>query len=201
MKDTAVIVLAAGGSTRLGSAKQLLVYQGQTLLRRAAATAVEAAQGGPVVVVLGAGAEAMQGELDGLGVAVVENLDWAQGMGGSVRRGVAAPEVSRVRGVLLTLGDQPLVGAGELRKIVEAGHGGDEDVIVAAAYGGTVGVPVWFGRAYLAELGALPEDAGAKGLLRRHGGHVVAVEMPAAAVDVDTREQYEGLLGMGRVIG
>ena len=200
----ALILLAAGGSTRLGSPKQLLDFGGRSLLRRAAETAL-ASGCEPVVVVLGADATRMQAELAGLAVRIVENPAWERGMGGSVRRGLAAldewegePMADRREAVMLTLCDQPLVGAEALQRMAAAfGAAKRGDAIAAAAYDGTVGVPVVLGRTYFEELRTLPENAGAKGLLRRYAERVVAVSMPEAAVDVDTREQYEKLCQQG----
>ena len=197
----AVVLLAAGRSTRLGSAKQLLVFEGKSLLRRAAEAAQAVAAGGPAAVVLGARVDALRAELDGLEVRTVENPEWARGMGESVRRGMEAvdawSEGVEPDGVLLTLCDQPLVGAEALGRLVAAfAAAGREDGIAAAAYGGTVGVPAVFGRAYFEALRTLPADAGAKGLLRRYAGKVTSVPIPEGAVDVDTREQYERLKGM-----
>ena len=89
-----MVLLAAGSSSRLGRPKQLLVHGGKTLVRRAAEAAVEA-QCGPVVVVLGAQAQAVASELAGLPVHTVHNADWEQGMGVSLHVGVQAlaPEV------------------------------------------------------------------------------------------------------------
>ena len=190
----------------MGSAKQSLVYEGESLLRRAARRALAVAEGGPVAVVLGARAEALRVEVAGLDVRTVENPAWEQGMGGSVRRGMEAVNAwtaegaggAELTGVLLTLCDQPLVGAEALGRLVAAlAAAGREDAIAAAAYEGTVGVPVLFGRAYFEALRALPEEAGAKGLLRRLADKVVAVPMPEAAVDIDTREQFERLCAGG----
>ena len=196
----AVILLAAGGSTRLGSPKQLLVYRGKSLLRRAAESALAVAESGPVAVVLGARAEALRAEVAGLDVRTMENPEWERGMGGSVRRGMErlGEAVEKVDGVLLTLCDQPLVGAEALGRLVAVfASAGREDAIVSAAYEGTVGVPVLFGRAYFETLRTLPEDAGAKGLLRRYAERVVAVPLPEGAVDIDTREQYDRLNAAG----
>ena len=199
--QVAVILLAAGGSTRLGSAKQSLIYAGRSLLRRAAELARTVAGEGPAVVVLGARAETLRAEVAGLDVETVENPAWERGMGGSVRRGMEAVDAwvayrpdAKLDGVLLTLCDQPLVDAQALGRLVVAfATASQEDAIAAAVYDGTVGVPVLFGRAYFEALRTLPESAGAKGLLGKHAGRVVAVPMPEGAVDIDTREQYERL--------
>lgn len=185
----------------MGSPKQLLVYEEKSLLRRAAESAL-AVGTKSVVVVLGAGADRLRLEVEGLRVLIVENPAWERGMGGSVRRGMEALAAAGheagengLDGVLLTLCDQPFVGAetlGRVRAAFEAA-GQAEDAIVAAAYAATVGVPALFGRVYFEGLRRLAEDAGAQGLLRRYAGRVIPVPMPEAAVDVDTREQYERL--------
>lgn len=194
--NLAAVLLAAGGSTRLGSPKQLLTYRGRSLLRHAAETLL-AVPCNPVAVVLGARAATLRRELIGLDVLPVLNPAWGQGMGGSVRAGMlelekaAAPDA-----VLLTLCDQPLVGVEALRRMAAAfAQAQGMDAIVAAGYNDTVGVPVLFGRAYLDALRSLPLDAGARPLLRKHAAKVVAVPLPEAAVDIDTREQYARLLG------
>ena len=186
-----IILLAAGGSTRLGSPKQLLTYRGRTLLRRAAETAL-ATGCGPVMAVLGSGAERLRAELAGLDVRRVDNPDWTRGMGTSVRLGTAALEADTA-GALLMLCDQPLVTAAHLTMLVDAFRQQAGAGIVAAAYHDAVGVPVLFSRTYFDELRALPDDAGAKPILRRHRDAVLPVPMPEAAVDIDTRAQYERL--------
>ena len=189
--SVAGIILAAGGSTRLGSPKQLLAYRGRTFLRRAA-EAVLATACWPVVVVLGSGADRLRAELDGLDVQIAVNLDWPRGMGGSVRLGMATlADQEETDAVLLTLCDQPLVGADELARLLEAWRSGQGCTLAAAEYGGTLGVPVVFNREHFAELTALPDTAGAKPILQRHAAKVLAVSMPEAATDIDTRDQYE----------
>ena len=192
------ILLAAGGSTRLGSPKQLLVYQGRTLLSRAAES-VRATGCHPVVAVLGARAEAMRAELAGRPVAIAHNAGWESGMGSSLRLGLATlletAGRTGVDGVLLTLCDQPLVGTTQLQRLLDA-FGKVADTphpLVAACYSRTIGVPAVFGRRYFDELLALPDAAGAKQTLVAHRGHLTGISLPEASVDIDTREQYECL--------
>ena len=87
--NVGIVMLAAGGSTRMGTPKQLLPFRGRTLLRHAALTALESVCR-PVVIVLGAHADALRPELDGLDVHVVENKDWPEGMSSSLRVGMQA---------------------------------------------------------------------------------------------------------------
>ena len=192
--SAACIVLAAGGSTRLGSPKQLLVYEGKTLLRRAAEAAL-ATVCRPVVVVLGAGAEAHRTELAGLDVRTVLNPDWHRGMGSSVRLGMSALEnEAPADAVLLTLCDQPFVGKPALDRLIHAWNGGQKHSIAAAAYNETLGVPAVFGREHFDELATLPDTSGAKPVLQRHAARVAVVPTPEAATDIDTREQYERII-------
>ncbi len=187
----ASILLAAGGSTRLGSPKQLLTYQGQTLLRRAAGAVLETGCH-PVVAVLGAKADETRIELAGLDIAIVENPAWERGMGSSLKLGLQALAGHALDGVLLTLCDQPLVGAPQLRALLATFA--TPCPLVAAGYGGTVGVPAVFGSQYFAQLLALPDAAGAKQLLVSHRKELTTCAMPEAAVDIDTREQFQNFL-------
>jgi molybdenum cofactor cytidylyltransferase len=184
-----IIVLAAGGSSRMGSPKQLLPLAGQSLLRRAAAVAV-ATGCRPAVVVLGRDADALGGELAGLDLTAVHNADWSLGLGSSIRAGVAAVMSPGLAGVVVTLCDQPLVDLTAIAALIEAFHRTGA-AAVAAGYAGTVGVPAVFGRAMFPALLSLDPAAGAKRLLG--GPDVVAIDLPVAAVDVDTPADYQQL--------
>ncbi len=185
----AIVVLAAGGSARMGSAKQLLPLGGRSLLRRAAETAV-ATGCRPAVVVLGRDAADMRPELAGLDVVAVDNPDWRLGMGSSIRAAMAAVPADAA-GVVVTLCDQPHVDAAALATLIDAF--GRTGRTVAARYAGTVGVPAVFPRDRFPELLALDPAAGAKRLLG--GDDVVPVDLPAAAVDVDTPADYRRVGG------
>ena len=191
----ALVLLAAGGSTRLGSPKQLLTYGGLSLLRRAAQTAL-ATRCRPVVVVLGSNADPITAELTHLPVQILPNPTWSQGMGGSIRLGVTAALATSPTpdAILLTLCDQPLILPESLERLLAAFDAAHRpDAIIAAAYHDTVGVPVLFGPAYFDALLTLSPDAGAKRLLQQHAAHVIPIPLPEAAVDIDTREQYDHL--------
>ena len=201
----AVVVLAAGGSSRLGMPKQLVRWRARTLLRRAVETALAGVrQGGtgagrtaravtvplgPVVVVLGAEAERLRAGLRGLPVEVVVNAEWATGVSASVRAGLEA--AGEVPGCLFVVADQPFVTADLLRGMLALFRGGAP--IVACAYAGTLGVPALFDRAYFGELAGLEGDAGAKRIIERHRDVVRVVEFERGATDVDTLGDRESL--------
>ena len=181
---TGIIVLAAGASVRMGTPKQLLDIGGVSLVQRAAQAAIDS-ECHPVVVVLGARAELIRPELDGLAVHVVVNFEWSAGLCTSIRCGLKklltlTPEIE---GVVLLLADQPEVTGEALRKLTEAQK---KSGLVAARYHGVLGTPAFFSREYFDELRQLDGPSGARSLLERHRARVVAVELPEAGRDLDT---------------
>jgi molybdenum cofactor cytidylyltransferase len=189
----AIILLAAGGSQRMGRPKQLLPFAGQSLLRRAAETAL-AARGRPVVVVLGASAAESARELAGLDVHLSENPNWAAGMGSSIKAGLrrACELDPAVEAVLLMLCDHPLITPADLVRLLET-RAHTSAPIVATVYPGSPGVPAVFSRATFPDLLDLDEAAGAKSLLLAAADRVVTVSIPAALTDVDTPDDFARL--------
>ena len=186
-----VVLLAAGGSSRLGRAKQLLPYLGRTLVEHAARTAL-ASGAAEVVVVVGAEAAAVRAALAGLRVRIVENGEWAEGMGGSIARGVAAlgPDLDAA---VVALGDQPRITPAHLRTLAER-IGETGKPIVASSYDGVLGAPCAFAREEFARLAALEGDVGARRLVRSGEEPVEMVEFAGANLDIDTPEDVRALL-------
>jgi len=191
----AAVVLAAGGSSRLGSPKQLVHYEGLPCVSRAA-QAAQNTGADPVVVVLGANAGIVGAALSGISVIPVVNPEWPRGLGTSIATGVRAivDHAPWVDAVLITLADQPLVGEGAFRRLMDAWTDSHPPSIAAAAYANTIGVPAVFGRAHFAALCSLPPMAGAARLLRQANARVRRVAMPEAAVDIDTPDDLERLM-------
>lgn len=189
-----LILLAAGGSARMGRPKQLLPVAGRTLLRRAAEAALASAAW-PVVVVLGAQAEALRPELAALPVQIALNPDWEEGMASSIRAGVTAlRNFSRaLDAALIALCDQPHFSSQTIARLVDARRDSGRP-IAAAADAGRLSAPALFDRRYFDELLALQGAAGARGLLARHADEVRAVALPELALDLDTPEDYRDFL-------
>ena len=184
------LVLAAGGSRRLGTPKQLLRIRGERLLSRTI-NAAEAVTPGRVVVVVGA--EALKLRLlirrHHPRTHTVDNSRWADGMAGSLRVGLAVLPQGAVAALLL-LSDQPEVGEASLRRLIQAWRRRPGKA-AAAAYGDVVGVPAILPRALWREARQLRGDAGARGLLRMGQTVATAVDMPEAAWDIDSPADLE----------
>ncbi|HEV3503773.1 MAG TPA: nucleotidyltransferase family protein [Actinomycetes bacterium] len=176
------VVLAAGGSTRMGRPKQLADLDGRPLLAHVLA-AVGAAPVDRVVVALGSAAGEVLDRVD-LGRAeplVVEG--WAEGMG-HVLASTLAQAGDGWGAVVVLLGDQPLVTAGAVARLVEAWRAGAGPA-VTATYGGRPGHPKLFDRRLLPDLLGLTGDTGARDLLAAHPDRVHRVEVGDLGSDAD----------------
>lgn len=182
----ATILLAAGRSGRLGQPKQLLIQDGQTLVRRMARAALSL-NAGPVVVVLGAHAELIRAEIAELPGQVVFNSDWQTGMASSLRAGLNALSCTPLNAFLVLLTDQPHVTPDLLQQLIDTyrqtGRG-----IVACQYGEPdhLGVPALFDIRYEPDFMALTGDVGARKLIRRYAHDCATVPFPPGSVDLDT---------------
>jgi molybdenum cofactor cytidylyltransferase len=184
------IVLAAGASTRFGSAKQLVRVAGRPLLHTVVARAVDVA-GSAVIVVLGAHAAELAPLLTHTPASVVINREWREGLASSIRAGIAKLPPS-CHAVLLLLADQAAVTAEDLKRLAGAWRRQPE-YIAAARYGMVTAVPAIFPRSTFGALAALRGDVGARALLQRNPDRVVRVPMPSAEIDVDTPEDLLSL--------
>lgn len=194
MKTTiGIIILAAGGSRRLGMPKQLLQLEGRTLLRRAAEAAL-ACQCGPVAIVLGAAFTAVSAELQNLPVAIAENAHWSEGLAGSIQTGLAKLlEIEpALDAVILAPCDQIHLTAGVLTLLVQV-HRQSGRPMVASAYAGTIGTPALFAASEFAALRALSGDQGARRLLARASPQVATVPFPGGEQDIDTLADWHRL--------
>ncbi|MFI9272322.1 NTP transferase domain-containing protein [Kitasatospora sp. NPDC052896] len=186
LSPVAALVLAAGGGRRLGGRpKALLPYQGRPLVEHAVRVVREGGCG-PVLVVLGAAREQVRASAALDGCTVLDNPDWAEGMGGSLRAGLAAVPAD-CSAVLVALVDTPGVTPAAVARLLAAHRAGAR--LAAAAYGGRRGHPVLIGAEHLAEAAAGARgDAGARALLAARGDQLRLVECADVAVpdDLDT---------------
>ncbi len=186
----AAVVLAAGASSRFGSPKQLLDWQGQPLLRHVVLQTLSAPVQ-QVVVVVGAHFEEVAMILQGLPVTMVYNRDWEQGQSTSMQAGLraCAPET---QAVLFVLGDQPALPS-ELSQRLVAAHRQTLAPIVAPRHLGRRGNPVLFDRACFGELLSISGDSGGRSLFKKHADQVVWIETgPETLDDIDRPEDMAG---------
>jgi len=193
-RNIGIVVLAAGGSSRLGVAKQLLEFEGKTILRRAAENALHC-NAGPVFVVLGNDFERSKKEIADLSLEIIFNRAWGDGIASSIKIAVdkIVHDCPAISSVMFTLCDQPWVDHRTLSKIAEAFRPNDTK-IVASEYNGTLGVPAIFDVRLFKELRQLEGDAGAKSIIYKYFNDVVRVAVPEAAFDIDSAADYERLV-------
>lgn len=186
------VVLAAGGSRRLGRPKQLLKHGGRTLLVRAVERA-ERMTPGRVVVVLGAHAPRLRVVLDRAGfggVRIVRNPRWRSGMASSLRSGLSVlPQEAAAALIVLT--DQPGIAENSLARLAAAWQE-DPATAVAAGCAGRVGVPAILPKTWWREVMNLRGDEGARRLLAAADA-LHLIDMPEAATDIDTAADAAGL--------
>jgi molybdenum cofactor cytidylyltransferase len=185
-------VLAAGGSRRLGVPKQLVRYRVRPLLLHAVRAARGALPCSRLIVVVGAEALRMKLVLrrSHCRARAVANPRWREGMGTSLRAGLAAvPRTAKA--ALLMLVDQPRVDAAAVKRLVDTWRRRPR-VPAAARYDGRTGVPAVLPRRYWRALKSLRGDQGARALLRG-SERLTLVDMPEAALDIDTPRDLETL--------
>jgi molybdenum cofactor cytidylyltransferase len=184
------LVLAAGGSKRLGAPKQLLPYGGATILDHVLATA-RACAFDQLVCVIGGSAQTIRQRVNLGGATVVENRQFGDGCSSSIAAALGALDPG-TDVLVLMLGDQPGVTP-EIIAMLLGGRG--TSPLAACAYDDGRGHPLAFARSMLPELQALHGDKGVWKLLDRHAANVVDVRVPGPVPrDVDTGEDYRALL-------
>ncbi|MEV7975515.1 nucleotidyltransferase family protein [Streptomyces sp. NPDC086519] len=198
MTDTcdriAGLLLAAGGGRRLGGRpKALLTHRGRPLVEYAVGV-LRAGGCGPVHVVLGARAQDVRERAELGGCVVVENPDWAAGMGSSLRVGLESLAGAGVRAAVVSLVDQPGIGSAAVARVVTGFR--DESSLVSAAYDGVRGHPVLLGSAHWAGIAASATgDRGARAYLKAHADAITLVECGDVAepYDIDTEADLDHL--------
>ncbi|ARP73080.1 nucleotidyltransferase family protein [Streptomyces pluripotens] len=185
--DVAGLLLAAGGGRRLGGRpKALLRHRGRPLVEHAVGV-LRAAGCGRIHVVLGARSDEVREHAELSDCVLVDNPDWTEGMGSSLRAGLASLAGTGARAALVSLVDQPGIGPAAATRVLGAFE--DEKTLASAAYDGVRGHPVLFGAAHWKGITATATgDRGARAYLKEHAGTVRLVECADVAdpYDIDT---------------
>jgi molybdenum cofactor cytidylyltransferase len=186
LKELTAVLLAAGGSSRMGQPKQLLQIEGESLVARMTLRLM-ALELSSVMVVTGSDSQAVSDQLSGLPIQIVHNPCWEEGMASSLAAGVEnLPEESE--GVLILLCDQWQVGLADLQNLVHI-WSTDISQITAAAWHEkerhVIGPPVIFPRTLFEELTSLKGDRGARAVIEKHRERASFVAMESACFDLD----------------
>ncbi len=187
----AAIILAAGASRRMGQAKQLLPYKGQTLLSHVINCAI-ASSCNSVIVILGANADQIEPEITSLAVKIVKNNTWNEGISSSIRCGIACVQEQdlNIDGVVFLTCDQPFISAEIIKQLIEA-YDSTNKPIIASQYGKTLGIPVLFSRSFFSELMQLKGDFGAKKIIKKYPDLVSKIDFPQGNIDLDSLADYQ----------
>ncbi|MFD4629034.1 NTP transferase domain-containing protein [Streptomyces sp. NPDC058284] len=181
------LLLAAGGGRRLGGhPKALLEHRGRPLVEHAVRVLRDAGCT-RVHVVLGASADTVRARASLPGCVLIDNPEWEEGMGSSLRAGLASLRGTGAGAALVSLVDQPGIGAEATARVRAAYR--SPGTLAAAAYDGKRGHPVLFGSGHWAGIGASAVgDRGARDYLREHAGEIALIECGdvAEAYDIDT---------------
>jgi molybdenum cofactor cytidylyltransferase len=192
--NSAIIILAAGSSSRMGQSKQLLEIDNTSLLRKTVLSALACGVKNNYVV-LGANAEAHKTTIADLPIQILINNEWNNGMGSSLKKGLStATTVSpTLAGAMILVCDQPMLTSQHLNNILEK-HIASEKGIVASAYKETSGVPAFFSNAFFEKLNALDDQHGAKKIIEEYPEAVQSVDFPGGEIDLDKIEDYHQFL-------
>lgn len=189
----AAVVLAAGMSSRMGGRNKLLREIGGMPMIRRSVEAVLASSAGPATVVTGRDEAEIRAALSGLNVSFVHNPDFAAGMAGSLKAGIAAVP-GDADGVVVALGDMPFVTAHHIDRLIAAYDEDEGRTICVPTHDGKWGNPVLWSRRYFPEMLAITGDKGARELLHTYADKLCEVPMEDEGIlrDFDTPEAFAG---------
>lgn len=195
MSKTAILILAAGESKRLGEPKQLLPYKKTTLLSYTIQQ-LKNIENASVFVVVGAFFQEVFQSIRNEQVTVLKNNDWEIGMGSSLSKGINF--IKKKGGfdrVLITLSDIPLVPTSHYQDLIELSIESRKRIILTE-YEDISGVPVIFDKSLFNELSILTGDDGAKPVIKKYQKEVLKLTSKTPYFDVDTPEEYQKLLNL-----
>lgn len=188
--EIAILVLAAGSSSRMGRPKQLLPWKKVTLMEHAINTAYVLTDN--FMVVLGANATKIRQYIQKENTIIHE--EWQLGMGSSLAYGVRAIESKYdPEAILVMVVDQPLLRLEHYEGLVQC-HQKNPNKICASTYEGIPGVPAIFPKQFFMDLKKLGADFGARKLLKIHKSSVLLVKTKGELIDLDTPEDYRSVI-------
>ncbi|MDZ7936680.1 MAG: nucleotidyltransferase family protein [Emticicia sp.] len=193
--NTAIIILAAGASSRMGVPKQLLLVDGKTLIKRICDTAIDTPCH-PIVTVLGANRNLIRKETERMPITVIDNPQWENGMSSSIKMGLAGAYMTEkaIDAVIFLTVDMPYVSVELINKMIGKAESDEKTEIVACKYDNQIGIPVLFKRTLFTDLLELTGDEGAKKVVMKNQDKTSLIDFPEGKLDLDTIDEYRNFV-------
>lgn len=190
---TGIIILASGNSSRLGQPKQLLRFNGVSLLKHTLTEAL-AADLYPCIVVIGAYCDLIRPEIEAMSVQIIENTNWQTGMASGITTGLSAMlnKDKALENLIIAVCDQPFINQ-QVFKNLHKTQSSTGKGMVASQYQTILGTPVLFNRKYFEELEQLTGEEGAKKILKAHADDLASIPFIKGEIDIDTAADYLNL--------
>lgn len=193
MLKLAVLILAAGNSSRMGVSKQLLKWKEANLLQHSVNTVSKVNTQN--LVVLGANYSKIKSEIEDENISVLCNQNWQKGLGNSIAFGINYIKefLPLIDNVLIMLADQPLIDAAFLIQMIEIHKLNPKKIVCTSYQNDQSGVPAIFNKIYFEDLLQLNDDKGAKELLKKYSSDLISLDGAKVVQDIDTFDDYEDL--------
>lgn len=195
-----VLIIAAGQSKRLGQPKQLLQYEGKSLINRLIDIVIKAGNF-PITVVLGSNAEIIARQFTKSNLNIVVNDQWEQGMASSIQIGLKQimnqklgdQQQELMDGVMILVCDQPFISTEHIQNLLQL-QAQTGKPIAACYYAGVVGTPALFHKNLFLDLLSLSGDVGAKKIIINRDTEVAKLHFEKGVIDIDTMDDYQNLI-------
>ncbi|MDB2633156.1 nucleotidyltransferase family protein [Flavobacteriaceae bacterium] len=195
MPKTAILILAAGESKRMGEPKQLLPYNNSTLLLHSIEQ-VNNIKYSDVFIVIGAHFADVFKSIRGQKATILKNNNWEDGMGSSLSKGIELIKKKKnYDRVLVTLADTPLVNTEHYEELISFSDATGKRIILTN-YEEVSGVPAIFDKSLFNELSLLSDNEGAKPVVKKYKKEVLKMNSKIPFFDIDTKEAYQKLLNL-----
>tara|TARA_Y100001949_G_scaffold65328_1_gene55274 strand:- start:384 stop:977 length:594 start_codon:yes stop_codon:yes gene_type:complete len=195
-EKSAIVILAAGNSSRLGSPKQLLEVNGEKLLTHVVGQACSS-KADDVYVVLGSGADVLSSLITTNEVKMIINEDWDKGMGSSIKKGIDEIQKQGIYdAVIVSVSDQPFLTSGVFNRLLA--QTGDQEIVASAYSDGNFGPPTLFRKSMFSLLLKIADGVGAKSVIKNYCGAIGLVPFEKGDIDLDTKEDYNAFLGSSK---
>lgn len=190
IQQLGILIVAAGQSKRLGIPKQLLNFEGKTLINRLIDT-VKLSGSYPITLVLGSAANKITEQLTDSSINIVLNDQWEEGMASSIRIGLSSImyRMPAIDGIMMFVCDQPFISVETIQSLIKLQQ--DTGLPMASCYyAGILGTPALFHQSIFSKLLALEGDIGAKKIIKENASEVAKLHFDAGIIDVDTMDDY-----------